>query len=316
MKIERVSPERYADVFTECSHVFNTVAFNELNRHKCEDIHYLIFNDEKGKTRMGIILGEKGEFLKSPFSAPFGGFEEKKSQKLTYLLEAIKSLKDYARKLAKKVVITFPSDCYDAENSKFTRQLLSAFTCGAELKYSDYNYHYILMHFHDFKAHLDPKARNKLSSSEKNGLSFQKLVNPGKDEIAIVYSIIKSNHEALGYPLHLTIDDIIETYSLINMDFFLLKKDEMPIVGAVVYHTSRDTVQLIYWGDLPGARALRPMNFMAYNILGYYYENRDSNGLKYFDLGPASSEGIPALGLCDFKEGLGCTASAKVTVEL
>ena len=52
--------------------MFNSVAFTELNRGKCDDIHYLVFADSR--VRVGIVLGERGGRLLSPFSAPFGGF--------------------------------------------------------------------------------------------------------------------------------------------------------------------------------------------------------------------------------------------------
>lgn len=70
MQIVRTTPQEYKSLFPNPSHVFNSVEFNELNRHKCDDVHYLVIKDDKGKVRFGIILGQKGNMLKSPFSAP------------------------------------------------------------------------------------------------------------------------------------------------------------------------------------------------------------------------------------------------------
>ena len=71
MQIERLSPDEYAKIYTP-QHVFNSVGFTELNRDKAEDLHYLSIRDTKH--RFGIILGERNGMLRSPFSAPFGGF--------------------------------------------------------------------------------------------------------------------------------------------------------------------------------------------------------------------------------------------------
>ena len=49
MQIIRCTPQEYKDAFPTPSHVFNSVEFNELNRHKCEEVHYLLFKDNKGK---------------------------------------------------------------------------------------------------------------------------------------------------------------------------------------------------------------------------------------------------------------------------
>ncbi|MDE6395361.1 MAG: hypothetical protein K2K77_08470, partial [Duncaniella sp.] len=83
--IRRVTPKEFGTLFPDPLHVFNTVGFNELHRAKCDDVHYLAICDEGGKVRFGLILGERGEVLKSPFSAPFGGIETRgASQRISH----------------------------------------------------------------------------------------------------------------------------------------------------------------------------------------------------------------------------------------
>ena len=60
MRAVRVSPGEYGQIFHSPSHLYNSVAFNELNRHKCDDIHYVTLCDDRGRVRFGIILGQKG----------------------------------------------------------------------------------------------------------------------------------------------------------------------------------------------------------------------------------------------------------------
>lgn len=64
MRLERVQAQQFASEM-EVPHFYSTAAFTELNRHKAADVHYLLFGD--GETRLGIILGETDEALKSPF---------------------------------------------------------------------------------------------------------------------------------------------------------------------------------------------------------------------------------------------------------
>jgi acetyltransferase-like isoleucine patch superfamily enzyme/RimJ/RimL family protein N-acetyltransferase len=49
------------------------------------------------------------------------------------------------------------------------------------------------------------------------------------------------------------------------------------------------------------------MNFLAYKIFEYY---SDLN-YKFIDLGPSSENSVPNIGLCDFKESIGCDVTLK-----
>lgn len=311
--IRRVTPKEYGNLFSHPLHVFNTAEFNELNRAKCDDVHYLVISDEGGKVRFGLILGERGEMLKSPFSAPFGGIETRgNSQRIGHYVDAVKDIQEYGRNLGRKIILTLPPTLYDNNASVIASQLQSALTCGATLEYSDYNYHYPLDSFDTFVSNLDIKVRQKFLASGRQGFEFEYHPSGDAAAVAEIYSIILANHTALGYPVHMSLDDIIRTSAVVPMDFFMLRKEGRGVAGAMVYHTAADIVQLIYWGDMLEYRSLRPMNYFAYMILGYYHEQ----GKKAFDLGPSSSDGIPSLGLCDFKSGLGCILTPKITLTL
>lgn len=112
MRAVRVSPGEYGQIFHSPSHLYNSVAFNELNRHKCDDIHYVTLCDDRGRVRFGIILGQKGDVLKSPFSAPFGGIEANGRQKAAQYVEAAGALAGY---WAGGMRITLPPLVYDCD---------------------------------------------------------------------------------------------------------------------------------------------------------------------------------------------------------
>lgn len=315
MTLERITPEEYGSLFPRSSHVFDSVGFNELNRGKCEAVHYLVFKDDKGKVRFGFILGERAEMFRAPFSAPFACMEPRGEQKLSFYMEAAFALREYGREFGKPVTVTLPPSCYDCGQA-VAHQLLAMQSAGARVLFSDYNYHYPLDEFGDFRAKIWPNAKRNLASAERNGLEFCYIANPGPEEIRLVYEIVRINHESHGYPVHLSFDDVMATSEVVDMDFFVVRKDGEGVASAIIYHTSPSVVQLIYWGDLPDYRHLRPMNFMAYNIIRNYAESSADSGIKVFDLGPASSDGIPATGLCDFKESIGCHLTPKITLEL
>ncbi len=311
MIVKRISAEEYKSLFPAPLHVFNQVEFNELNKGKVDDVHYLIFLDGR-KVRFGIILGEKKDVLQAPFSAPFGAMEERGVQRLSHYMEAVELLRMYADSLNRRVRLTLPPSIYD-KKSVISKQFCSVLTRGGDVVHADYNYHYPIGEFPDFKDRMWPEVRNKFSGAMRQNFDFEVVSSDDIAGVSTVYSIISRNHTALGYPLHMSESDIINTSAIIKMDFFIVRHEGCLVAGGMVYHTSSCGRQVIYWGDVTEHRVLRPMNFLAFKVLEYYHTAGDA---EFLDIGPSSSDGIPSLGLCDFKEGIGCQLTPKFTVEL
>lgn len=106
MTIQEVSAQEYTNAIEHHPHIFNTAAFSEINRHKAYAVRYLLFADG-GKTRFGMVLGERGGKLLSPFSAPFGGLSANKQQRLDTIEEAVKALAEYAQTSASPYTSSF-----------------------------------------------------------------------------------------------------------------------------------------------------------------------------------------------------------------
>lgn len=310
MTIERVSAEEYGRWIDKPSHVFNSVEFNELNRHKCDEIHYLLFRDEKGKVRFGIILGQRGNELRSPFSAPFGGVEERDNCRLEYYVELIYTLQKYISDTGLHALITLPPEIYE-RNGNINKFRLSASTAGTKIDCEDYNFHYPLNKFNEFESRLWDASRRNFRKALKSDFSFSHL-SFNVENLRRVYDIVMANHSALGYPVKMTLDDIICTSKVVEMYPFVLSHGDKDVASALYYATTQGIAQLIYWGDLRQYSSLRPMNAMAYYVMCFFAQR----GFSIVDLGPASEDGVPALGLCNFKEGLGCELTPKVRIKL
>ena len=57
LTLQNIEADTYAQLFSKGPHIYNSVAFNELNRHKVEQLHYLVMADTK--VRFGIIAGQR-----------------------------------------------------------------------------------------------------------------------------------------------------------------------------------------------------------------------------------------------------------------
>ena len=308
MEIERISSSDYKNYFPQPYHVFNSVGFSELNRDKCSSFHYLLFKDNK--IRFGIILGEREQELKSPFSAPFGGFSYVRNEKIEHFEQAVELLKNYGENNSKQIVISLPPVIY---NPTFVTKTVNAFLrYGGSIRYTDINYHFEINKFAEYETLLDTKTRNKLHNSMKHNFEFVELNSKNDDDVRRAYEVIKLNREKRGFPLRMSLQAVLDTVRVIKADFFVMSYNHTDVAAAQIFHVSPGIAQVIYWGDIPDYSELRVMNYFSYKVFEHYYRK----GLRILDIGPATENGIPNYGLCEFKENIGCTASLKYCITL
>ena len=305
--IIEVSPKEYNEIFSKSIyHIYNSVDFNELNKNKCDDVHYLIFKDSK--IRLGLIIGIRAKFAFSPFSAPFGGFSFLNDKiSIDKIDKSIQSLDDYLKETQLKgIKIVLPSLFY---NVLFLPKLINSFNRNHyKISHIDLNYifHVSSISENYIENILYRNARKNLKIALKQNLLFQKT-----NDIELVYDVISKNRKSRGYPLRMTLEQVKTTIKVINCDAFVVQLDRIAIASAIIFHIAPKTVQVIYWGDIPEYSASRTMNFLTYKVFEYYKQTN----IEIIDIGTSTENGIPNHGLCDFKESIGCIAEPKFTFE-
>lgn len=305
MEIIEISSKEYAGIFNEPYFCYGSAAFNMLNMHKCEEILFLLFRNEKN--RLGLIGGVTGNIFSSPFSAPFGGFSYvSRDIKLQHIEESIKVLLDWAKKRnISEVHVTLPPVFYD--DTFISKQFNCLFRNDFVASVIDLNYALDLRNFDEnYTKNIWYNARKNLRISTELNLTFTICEESYCKELA--YNIIKTNRESKGYPLRLSWEQVNDTIKIFNADFFLISNENTPIASAVVFHINKHTVQIIYWGDTPGYSEFKPMNFLSFKLFEYY---RNSD-VKFIDIGPSTENSIPNYGVCEFKEGIGCRIDSKI----
>ena len=307
MQIKNLTPGEFASTF-QAAHIFNTVAFAQLNSDKVERVHYLSFDDPK--TCFGIVLGESNGVLRSPFSAPFGGFLEKGTHGLERMEKAVDVLADYARERSLKLLITLPPLVYDeTKMSKWVSVMIRKM----QLRHIDLNYHLDISHVSHYSSVINSSARNHLNQALRQNYCLHKLNSDNRDDVARVYNVISCNHKERGFPLRMTFEQVWQTVSrVVTADFFVLEHEGCDVAAAQIFHVADGIAQVVYWGDIRQYAKLRPMNYLAYSLFGYYADN----GLRILDIGPSTEDGIPNYGLCEFKESIGCSVTMKYSFEL
>lgn len=302
--IQTVTPREFGLMFPQPAHIFNTVAFAEHNRHKCDDgdVRYLFAGDTK--VRGGIILGRRGDTLHSPFSAPFGGLLTNREQRFEAVDAMWREILEYTCAEGLKLRVTLPPALYDPDLTVKSINSLARLGLEATL---DVSYHLDLTRG-DFRSGISPSCKRVLNQAVGLDAKVTKI-DATHDNIHRIYSIVEANHLSKNRPVWMTFDDVVATVSLVGADFFIVTYDGEDIAGAMMYPTGKDIVQLIYWGDMPGHADLRSMNVLS----AYMYEHYRGAGLRILDLGPATEDGVPNYGLCVFKESLGAMPTLKYT---
>lgn len=302
MRIVEVEAKEYKDLFAKPQQVYNSVKFAQLNSHKAARLHYIVFDD--GGARMGLILGERGDCMYSPFSAPFGGFTTNRAQQFEYFDKAVIALKEYGENMQKHIAMTLPPDFYDQHQLPL---MINALHRHAEILFVDVNYHFNINDFADYYSLIERNARKNLNRAMKEELIFNKVGKGDDNGVARAYDVIRRNREEHGYPLRMSYEDVVRTIEIIPADFFILSHNNADIAAAQVFHVADDICQVIYWGNLNNYSQMRPMNLFAFRIFEYYHKQ----GLRILDIGPSTEEGVPNYGLCNFKHSIGCKTSNK-----
>jgi len=307
MSIQILSPSEYKNYFPEPYHIFNSIDFNLLNQDKCDGLEFLSFK-KNGKTKVGIILGKAESAVKSPFSAPFGGFSFTTNKiSLENIENATDLLIEYCRnRKYKSLIVTLPPGIYNPSTiSKISNVF---FRWKFQLDAIDLNYYIDLLKYKDKEEYIDSLPRNATKNLKKALLSdavFTKCEN--QHEISQAYNIIKANRETKGYPLRMGLEQVLETIKLVEAEFFIIEYNNIGIAAAQVFNVSKDIVQVVYWGDLPGYEFIRPINLLAYHLINYY----KAINKKIIDIGPSTEDSLPNYGLCSFKESIGSEVDLK-----
>lgn len=305
--MKELTAEEYKGLDVNPMHCYNSLPFTELNSNKVDRLRFFAwFEDDK--LRATVILGENSESLRSPFSAPFGGFDCMRDPSDELVEQIFSDLGSMAAESGKPVIITLPPSFYSPSVEPFA---IHAINDPAIEVVADYNYHFTTSLAPDYDLHLTKDGRKNLRKANNADFKFQLVMD--HDKKRTVYDIIRQNRESQGYPLRMSFEQVMATAEIIRIDFFIMH-DRMknPVAAAICYHVTPEIVQVIYWGDLIEYRSSNPMSLLAARVFLHYYEA----GVRIVDAGPSSTDGVPNRGLCSFKRRIGCELSSKVTIKL
>lgn len=301
MIIRELHAEEYRQAFPRPAIAYNSVEFNDLNAPKVERVVRAAAVNNGGAPVAGLTFGVNEGRMRAPFSAPFACLDFNRELRAEPLLEVAHEL----RRAYAGLQITLPPPVYCPGMTDKT--LLALLTAGATPLYSDWNYHIDLQG--DYMARFYATARNKLRQAERTGFRLEEC------EALRAYEVIRINRESKGYPLRMTAAQVLATVKPtgpVKAHFFVLTDGVADAAAAVVFDVAPGIAQVIYWGDVPEPPCRHAMNLLAARLSDHYA----ARGYHTLDIGPSGTEGIPSIGLSDFKDSIGCICSPRPTLRL
>lgn len=233
----------------------------------------------------------------------------KTPQRIAYMDEAVALLKDWGKGLGMKIKITLQPSVYDhTQLSKWSNVMFR----NGRLTNIDLNYHFDLSRFPHYEDFIDRSARKNLHKAMNEDFIITHLDSNSNADVERAYSVISINRKEHGYPLRMSLQNVTDTVKIIDADFFVVSHNGIDVAAAQVFKVTDGVAQVIYWGDIKEYSNLRTMNFLSYKVFEYYH----NKGFRILDIGPSTEDGIPNNGLCDFKEGIGCSVTQKMFFEL
>lgn len=290
IEVDKITYDRY---FPVSPNPFISEPFIELNSGKTDKIVRLVEDVEEPV--IGLTAGIKNEILRSPFSAPFGGFHFRKEN--IYISEIDRftdSLQSYlvSAKL-KGMELTLPPDIYHLSfNAKIINSLIRN---GFRFLVPEITNWVDLQKFNE--SFSQKNSREYYRQAVRNNLVFN--VTSDDDDKKEIYDLICQNRAKFGRPIFMTLEDILSTGNLWPVDFFKVNSSDHSIVASAIFYRSFQGIcYAVFWGDNDAGRPLRAMDYLIFNLYSYY----KNLGFKYLDLGISTESGSPNEGLLRFKE--------------
>jgi hypothetical protein len=305
MTIEEIGSDEYSRLFDNSQLLYKSVGFNKLNIHKCDRLLFLLFKE--GKQKLGLIAGIINNKFLCPFSAPFSCFSiDDDNIKFHYFNDSMIVLEEFLRKRTiENVKFVLPPRYY---NDQVLAKLAMSFTMNKYSIFPEIDHYYYLKDYVKYEDDsMGKDMRYKIHKAVKNNLIFRKASTI--EEIRAAYDIISVNKSIKKYDQSIPFEELIEISKQIEVETFLIFHGTVPIASAILYNLTPKISQIIYWGNLPVFSGLYPMNYLAWNLFKYYYKKN----YDLIDLGTSMEGNEVNLGLCNFKESLGCTSSLKYT---
>jgi hypothetical protein len=283
-------------------YLFNTKEHRALQaREGWEEFHLL--SETSKKIVASVSFHVKDSVAKSPFRAPFGGFEYGKEVNVEPIFSFIA---DVERALIKKGVreieILCPPELYSLNQPFLTISLLNQ---GYQIILAEPGA-CIEVDKISLAEKMSKDKRARLRQCEKLGLAFKKL---DLKNLETAYSFIANCREKQGRQLSMSFCNLLKTVQTLPKSFFIVGVfDQKKMIGACIcVRVSPSIVYTFYSAHDDSYDKISPRVFLLDNLYRFCQKNK----VELLDLGTSALDSKPNFPLLDFKLRVGATLTQK-----
>jgi hypothetical protein len=283
-------------------YLFNTGQHRSLqSKTGWKEFHWL---DTSSKTvKLSAFLHLANDLAKSPFRAPFGGFEmadnltgETLSNFLTEIEAAL--LQDKTQ----TIEIICPPELYSTNQPLITQTLVRQ---GYEIMLTEPGACLVVDEIPLAKKMAKDKL-TRLKKSEKARVSYKEI---SLDKLSEVYGFIDACRSKQERKLSMTLAELTKTVDALPESFLVVGvyDDQRLISASLCIRVSPAIVYTFYSAHDPHYNDISPQVFLLANLYDWCAKHQ----IKLLDLGTSALDGQPNTPLLDFKLRMGATATNK-----
>ncbi|WP_417642646.1 GNAT family N-acetyltransferase [Enterobacter kobei] len=311
--------DNYSVVISSCAQ--NTTLFNRadfLNHQRdafdCEIIVFELRNIQVKSVVASIDFActANGSEWRTPVTGAFSSLSGLKSLSFAEIALFIGTVSDFLFNIRKATMLSWrtPPLYYHAILNHKVHNVL--FRSGWKIVTSDLNFHLPVTDYATFRSQLAGSKRKELNKITRSETRFE--IATSCDVMREIWDVIKMNRQAQGYPMTMSAEALLALNEAIKGDlmFTALKRDNTTLAGAILMNIDEKTRYVFYWGEHPDFRHESPVIKLCEHL---YLEAADK-GYRYLDIGISTVNSVPNEGLVNFKMGIGCEMSQKLTFTL
>lgn len=307
MDVEVLSLEAWEKVVGEAPAIFDSASYARINSPLYDALLPAVISDRK--PRFAFMGAVRDGMIRVPGLAPFGSFISlSKHNSMVHFCRAAEAVRAFVGRHAgtSGMRVQLPPEFYSPcnVNSAIAALLSAGFKTGSLLP----NYHIELSRNADpadaFHATLAKHLR-RMSQKEC------RVWRAAPEELPEIYAVLNRNRARLGTSLRVPFERMVTMLATFPHDLFRLYLSDEEQAATVIFRTTPEIAQVIYWGHIGVEKGLMPM--LAATVFRFYKKM----GFRIVDMGPAiDEEGCLIAGLARFKEGLGGILTLKTELYL
>ncbi|PWK28481.1 hypothetical protein LV89_00685 [Arcicella aurantiaca] len=291
---------------------FQEYFFNEIQHleHQGGDTLFTFYwqniNSQTIEARFSVIINNKIAY--SPLRATFGGIEFSESLSEISLHQFLEQVVSFliSKNISEIHINSYPEKYLSVQQKYILENCLQKL--HFQIKYTEHNYEIDIAEKSFLDTIVSPRAKQLLKKSIRNGLIFNKELNP---DFLTIHAFIANSRLRKNRPMTMTLEQLTEHFHKFpdNFQIFSVYDIDVLIAIGVTIKINSDIIYTFYLADHEDYLKISP----TISLLSSIYKYAQKESYKILDLGIATDKGILNEGLARFKRSLGGQLSEKKT---